>query len=151
MDQTSTRQRTADEIAMAVVSSRPEIRVVNVSANGDVLFVVGMTDLGLCKGDLSHPMLTSRAFVNFVGELLVRRHIREFTTILAGVSAPIYEGMVEMESHVNFGMTVDRDGIVRFQMHISLAEAIIHERYRPHAAPETACVSSSVSEDSSDE
>jgi hypothetical protein len=113
---------------MAIVSSKPKIVIDAVQANGDVTFHIKVKDCSLDKLDLQNPIVRTTFFVNFLGELLVRENINKFAEILVGLDTGLYNKMVCISSHTDFGMLVDHKiTTITMQMHISLVQEIMTE------------------------
>lgn len=114
----------------AALASASQIDIDAIQTNGDVSFHISLIECKLTKEDCSNPFLSKRFFVNFIGELLVRNNIARFATILTGLDSTIYQKMVSMCGHEDFGMYVDQDiTTMTFQMHISLAQEILTEEF----------------------
>jgi len=118
------------KIIAAIASSSPKVFIDSVKMNGDLLFHVMTKDCLLTKEDCSHRIIKTKFFVNFIGEFLVRSHIREFSRILTGLDSSLYEKMVCEYRHADFGMIVDNEcSVLSFMMHISLVQEIVIEEF----------------------
>ena len=118
------------DLLARVVSVKPDIKVEDTRMDGDVIFSVKLADLGMMHSDFSSQIMRTRFFINFVGELLVRENIEIFVETLQGLDEKMYEDMVCCQQHTDFGMVIDHDeGLLRFTMHLSLADSIYRERF----------------------
>jgi len=124
------KQPSMRDILSKVVKSAAKIRVEDVSPNGDVVFSANLDDLGITQNDLKHPILRTRFFVNFVGELFVRNNVETFAGILTGFDPKLYDKIICNCKHTDFGMSVNNaERLARWQMHISLVQQILTEDY----------------------
>jgi hypothetical protein len=124
------KQSSMREILAKVVKSGAKIKVEDVSPNGDVVFSANLDDLGITRGDLKHPILKTRFFVNFVGELFVRTNADTFISILTGFDQKLYDKIICNCKHTDFGMSVNNaERLAKWQMHISLVQQILIEDF----------------------
>jgi len=125
-----TATETRKLLSRVITSRAAEISIENTRTDGDIDFVVQLADVGLVPADLSDQIMRTKFFVNFLGELLVRDDIQRFIGILDGLDSKMYEDMVCSQQHADFGMIIDREkGLLRFTMHLSLADEIARERF----------------------
>jgi hypothetical protein len=118
------------DLFVKILKSEPEISIEDVSPNGDVIFSATIGDLGLSQDDLKQPIMRSRFFVNFIGELFVRGNISLFADILTGFDPGMYEKIICNCRHTDFGMYIDNTHkLVKWQMHISLVQQILTEDF----------------------
>ena len=127
----NTIQKSVDyKVFSKVVQSAPSVTVEELREDGDVVFSVPMSELGLRQESMSGNVVTDTDFFkNFVGEYVVRKNIDQFDALLAGIDAGAYENMVCANEHTDFGMVASKD-TVRFSMHISLVQKILTEDFR---------------------
>ena len=118
------------DIVLSITAANPKLTIDSVQADGDVLFHISLKECGLNKDDCLNPIMYTRFFVNFIGELLVRTNILEFSSILTGLDHALYKKMVNSCEHRDFGMVVNQKlSIMTFQMHISLVQEILTEEF----------------------
>ena len=127
----NTIQKSVDyKVLTKVTQSEPKVTVEEVRSDGDVIFSVPLSDLGLKPETvLGNLVVDTGFFQNFVGEYIVRKNIDQFDALLAGIDAGAYENMVCANEHTDFGMVASKD-TVRFSMHISLVQKILTEDFR---------------------
>jgi hypothetical protein len=128
----STVQKSVDYDAfIRVLKSNPKASIEDIRPDGDVIFSVPLSKLGLNAGILSDNMLTGTDFFcNFVGEFIVRKNVNEFAEVLFSVDPKSYEEIVCSEEHTGFGTIVSKNSIMRFSMHISLVQRILIEDFK---------------------
>jgi len=118
------------DIFSKVLKGDMSVTIDNISPDGDVTFIVSLEKLGLRPVDMVSPMVKTRFFVNFVGEILVRSNISMFADILTGFDPSLYEKIICNSKHEDFGMYLDRkSSLAKWQMHISLVQQILTEDY----------------------
>ena len=132
------------EIVIAIASSKPTLTIDNVQTNGDVAFHVLLKDCALAKEDCSNAVLRTRFFVNFIGEFLVRENIQRFAEILIGLDSALYQKMICVCEHTDFGMLIDyKLTTITFQMHMSLVQHILTEDFTRLAGEQSSGFTSS--------
>lgn len=110
----------------------PPIRIVEeCNEEGDVRFEVSMKDLGMSfctyveyKNEILFDFTAS-----FIGELLVRENIENFTKILTGLDMGIYSNIINKFEHKKFGIKVFKNKFI-FSFHISLLQSILFEDFK---------------------
>jgi hypothetical protein len=124
-------QKSVDyKVFTKIVQSEPKVTIEEVREDGDVVFGVSMSGLGLKHDSISGNGVTDTDFFNnFVGEYIVRKNIDQFASILLGIDPRSYEHMVCANEHTDFGMVVSKD-FIKFSMHISLVQRILTEDFR---------------------
>lgn len=114
----------------AAITSAPTMEIDTIQADGTVQFHLNLKDCGLTREDYKHPMFCKRFFLNYIGELLVRQNISKFAEILTGFDPIIYQKLVNICEHGDFGMFMDtKKSIIIFEMHLSLAQEILTEEF----------------------
>jgi len=101
-------------------SSTPQITdIKTASTDGDVIFSVCFQDLGIAENEVSlvRRAFKDRFYVDFVGELLLRRHYQPFLEWLGGND--FYEIASKMARHRHFGVAI-QNGRLYFRFHCSL-------------------------------
>lgn len=118
------------EILSRILVSKVKIKVEDINPNGDMVFSAHFNDIGISPVDLKHPIMRTRFFVNFVGELLVRCNANELVSILVGFDAKLYDKIIGGCKHTDFGMFVDNaSSLIKWQMHISHVQQILTEDF----------------------
>jgi len=114
-----------------VLGSCPKASIEDVCSDGDVVFSVPLSDLGLTSESLAlTPLSQTDFFANFVGEYIVRKNINQFADVLYSIDPQIYEEVVCAEEHTGFGSVISKNTIMRFSMHISLVQQILTEDFK---------------------
>ena len=118
------------EMLQSIIGAASKITIDAVQANGDVEFHVLMKDCSIEREDCQNPIIRSRFFVNFVGELLVRENIQKFAVILTGLDPSLYQKLICTSRHTDFGMMIDHKWTtMTFRMHLSLVQEIMTEDF----------------------
>ena len=127
----NTMQKSVDyKVFTKIVQSDPKVTIEGMREDGDVVFGVTITDLGLKQDSISANIVTDTDFFNnFVGEYIVRKNIDQFAEILFSIDQRAYEHVVCANEHTDFGLVVSKDSI-KFSMHISLVQRILTEDFR---------------------
>jgi hypothetical protein len=104
--------------------SNAEIRIEEVTAEGDVMFAIRGDKLGLTEPKLLRAKALRGPFANALGELLVRKHIDLFKQLL--VEVPAYDRLALAHEHRNFGLSLSHGDLI-FQFNFDLLRQIIDE------------------------
>ena len=119
-----------EDLIVRIVKANPEITVEGMNNEGDVLFSVMAKNIGTHQSEISSSPITRTCFfVNLLGELLVRKNINIFASILIDLDPKAYDSVVNCFNHRNFGMVMTdiTNGTYRFQFHVSLVQSILTE------------------------
>jgi hypothetical protein len=119
-------------ILKLISSPPPKIKIVEpCNREGDIKFEVNMKNMGISfetyienKNEILFDFT-----VNFIGELLVRENIEEFTKILTGIDKDDYSDIVNKYEHKKFGVKVFRNKFI-FSFHVSLLQSILFEGFK---------------------
>jgi hypothetical protein len=128
----STVQKGVDyDVFVTVLRSDPKVTIENVKQDGDIIFSVPLSTLGLDAESMGSNLVTSTDFFcNFVGEFIVRKNVSQFAEILFSVDPEVYDETVCAEEHTGFGTIISRNSVMRFSMHISLVQRILIEDFK---------------------
>ena len=120
------------EFIAHIVTNIPEVEILGkCDKGGDVRFSVAMKDLGLTF-DLFlkyKKEIFSDYMANFLGELLIRENVSEFSKLLMTIKADDYHQVVNGFEHRQFGMEVVRNRFI-FSFHVSLLQTILTEDFK---------------------
>lgn len=127
----NTMQKSIDyKVFSRIVQSEPKVIIDEFRDDGDVVFSVQMTELGIKpEAMIGNVVADTDFFNNFVGEYVVRKNVDQFAELLFGIDPRLYESVVCANDHTDFGMVVVKD-MVRFSMHISLVQRILTEDFK---------------------
>ena len=118
------------ELIQILIKSSPIITIfTDIKTDGDICFSISLNDIGINNSVYLkyRNIIFSDYLANFLGELLVRENIEEFSKILTTkVSAEDYSSIVNTYEHHQFGMEVVKNNLV-FSFHISLLQSILTE------------------------
>lgn len=116
-------------IFMSILESASRIKILNLKPDGDFIFSVQISDLGITADELENERIVQTVFfANFVGELLVRRNLVDFVTLLDQLPQKAYDQMVNHYQHKHFGMRrLPEEESLRFVFHSSLIQDILTE------------------------
>lgn len=114
---------------ISILESNPSIKILTLKPDGDFIFSVQMSDLGLNSEVLEkEPIAQTVFFANFTGELLVRRNLSDFVTMLDQLDQKTYDQMVNHFQHKHFGLKRSpQDESIKFIFHSSLIQDILTE------------------------
>jgi len=118
------------ELFMKVLAKESfDIKIEDAGKDGDVIFSLTQKSIGLTDDDMKkYPILRTNFFANFVGELIVRKHINQFVKTVLETNPEEYRKVVCGFNHKNFGMFVcSKSKTFKFQFHISLIQSILTE------------------------
>ena len=125
------KKLTSDEnsIFSRILESSASIKILNLKTDGDFVFSVKISALGVTPEELERePIAQTVFFANFTGELLVRRNLQSFVTMLDQLGQKVYDQMVNHYQHKHFGMRrLPEDDVIRFVFHSSLIQDILTE------------------------
>ncbi|MCK9434530.1 MAG: hypothetical protein M0R32_06860 [Candidatus Cloacimonetes bacterium] len=112
-----------------ILESNPVVKILALKPDGDFVFSVQISDLGLDSEALEkEPIAQTVFFANFTGELLVRRNLIDFVTMLDQLDQKTYDQMINHFQHKHFGLRrLPEDETVRFVFHSSLIQDILTE------------------------
>jgi len=120
------------EFMSLVITNIPDVEILGrCDKGGDVRFSVAMIDLGLTF-DLFlkyKKEIFSDYMANFLGELLIRENVNEFSKLLTTIKADDYHQVVNGFEHRQFGMEVVRNKFT-FSFHVSLLQTILTEDFK---------------------
>src|SRR5271168_341458 len=121
-------------VVAGLLRSRAEPLISSVSEIGDVRFAIPIRPSRITRADLlTMPMVRTYAFVDFLGEYLVRRHFRFFEPVILRGD---YERMVKTSQHQHFGFWFN-DGALIFQCHASVLNRIFNQELKGMLTHET--------------
>ena len=121
-----------------ILRCNPPIGCEAMSRDGDVEITVPLRSLGMCRNKMAKtPLTRTTFFINFLGEILVRKNIGVFAKMLDEIDAKQYDSTVNCYKHRHFGMYLDEHEVLRFQFHISLAQRILTEEMSDIFTPHT--------------
>jgi len=116
------------DVFVKVLQSDPKATIEDVKPDGDVIFSVPLSGLGLSPEMISDNLIVgSDFFCNFVGEYVVRRNFDQFAEVLFSIDPEAYAEVVCSEEHTGFGTVFSRNSLMRFSMHISLVQKLLIE------------------------
>lgn len=118
-------------ISIIINNSVSKIIIDDIDEGGDVRFYTNMKDLGI-NYELFTQYKTeifSDFMANFLGELIVRENLDEFSKILTSIKNDDYLKIVNKYDHYQFGLEVKMDKFV-FTFHISLIQSILTESFK---------------------
>jgi hypothetical protein len=119
------------QLLSRIIRSPLKMTIEGIDDKGDIFFFVPIRHIGLTKSDLTNSgtLIKTRFFTDFVGELIVRYNIDDFTRyICEQVDPNQYLAMVSRTRHGGFGLFIlEDDEAVRFQFHISFIQQILSE------------------------
>jgi len=115
---------------ISLITNRPPPKIIidDIDKDGDIKFYISMKELGINFEIFSQykTEIFSDFIVNFLGELIVRENLDEFSKILTSIKNEDYHKFVNRFEHYQFGMEVMRDKFI-FTFHISLIQNILME------------------------
>ena len=111
------------DVAENVITGRTSIRVDRYNMEGDVVFSVPIRELGRphIKRLQLRKLLGDRLYCDFLGELLLRRHVEKFLEYVCGKE--LYEVHVHSAVHEHFGAGTDMERAF-FIFHVSKLSAV---------------------------
>lgn len=125
------KENQSDENALfkSILESSPQIKIATLKPDGDFVFSAQIADFGINPEDFEKtPIAQTVFFANFIGELLVRRNLQDFVTLLDQLDQKTYDQMINNYQHKHFGMRRNpEDGSIRFVFHSSLIQDILTE------------------------
>ena len=110
-----------------VMKAESTITCEGLSAEGDFQFSVPMWEIGLSRTAMARPAARTKAVVNLIGEMLVRKNIATFAEVLEKLAPQDYDRRINAYTHRHFGMTIDEDDRLHFQFHSSLVQRFLIE------------------------
>ena len=118
-----------NELFIKILESNPIIKILALKPDGDFVFSVQVSELGLESESLEkEPIAQTVFFANFTGELLVRRNLSDFVTMLDQLDQKTYDQMVNHFQHKHFGLRrLPEEESIRFVFHSSLIQDILTE------------------------
>lgn len=118
-----------NSLFISILESNPRIKIVTLKPDGDFVFSVQVSELGLNPETLEkEPIAQTVFFANFTGELLVRRNLSDFVTMLDQLDQKTYDQMVNHFQHKHFGLRrLPEEESIRFVFHSSLIQDILTE------------------------
>ena len=118
-----------NELFIKILESNPVIKILALKPDGDFVFSVQVSELGLESESLEkEPIAQTVFFANFTGELLVRRNLSDFVTMLDQLDQKTYDQMVNHFQHKHFGLRrLPEEESIRFVFHSSLIQDILTE------------------------
>jgi hypothetical protein len=121
------------ELIQILIKYNPPVVLYNsIKNDGDIQFSVPLKNIGI-NNELYlkyRDVIFSDFIANFLGELLVRENIEEFSVILTNkIDAEDYPQLVNTYEHHQFGMEINGCDLV-FSFHISLLQSILTESFK---------------------
>ena len=118
-------------ISLIVNNPSPKILIENISLGGDIRFYVTTKELGVNFEILSQykTEIFSDFMANFIGELVIRENLDEFSKILTSIKTDDYHKLVNQFDHYQFGLEFLRDKFI-FTFHVSLIQNILTESFK---------------------
>jgi len=111
------------------IQGQEHISIYDLSEEGNATFSVPLKDLGLTAEQVNHICnFRCRAFIEFLGELLIRPRFQVFFEVLITFNNYADE-MCSKFVHQDFGIKLKRNpDILEFTFHISLLRELENER-----------------------
>jgi hypothetical protein len=118
---------------ISIIINNPVSKIIidDIDEGGDVRFYISMKDLGI-NFELFTQYKTeifSDFMANFLGELIVRENLDEFSKMLTSIKIDDYHKIVNKYDHYQFGLEVKMDKFV-FIFHVSLIQNILTESFK---------------------
>ena len=116
-----------------IMLNPPPVEIIEIKNDGDIIFSILTADIGLSFGNYIKykTEILSSFFANFLGELLVRENIDQFTPILTNIKDEKYLSTVNGYTHTKFGIKIFQDKFI-FTFHMSLLQSILTEDFKKH-------------------
>lgn len=107
----------------------PEI--ISVNEVGDIVVHVDLNDIGLSMELFNKYKreIYSSFIANFLGELLIRENLEEFSKLITSIKTERYNNIVNKFDHQQFGLYVYR-GKVILSFHISFLQSLLIESFK---------------------
>lgn len=124
---------------------RTDIKIAIVSKHsGDIVFTTTYEDLGITPQTLNHPFYHSIVFGDFIGELLVRNNLDQFSARIMDKSFCEYDKIIREYNHKHFGFQTTKNDTIIFQCHASLIYQLVNERLNQEISQEVAKISATI-------